>query len=324
MKPQKIELSYKTIVFTVIFLLSLLLLWSIRGILLLLFVCFIFAEALNPTVNRLVKAKIPRPLAIIIIYLIILAIFSFAIAGIIPGLVDQTSGLIDTLPRTISSIKIFGITADQIYPQFRLLETLPTNIATLTVSLFSDIFSGFIVLVVTFYLILEKKNFSKYALGLFGVKGQEKTEKIMLELETKMGSWVNAELFLMTVIGVLSYFGYIILGLNYALPLAIIAGLLEIVPSIGPTIATILAAIVGLSISPLTALLAIIWGIIIQQLEGNIIVPKVMRDNVGLKPLITIVLIAAGAKLAGVLGAILAVPTFLTLEVIIKNIINKK
>jgi predicted PurR-regulated permease PerM len=128
----------------------------------------------------------------------------------------------------------------------------------------------------------------------------------------------------MTSIGLLSYFGYLVLGLSYAIPLALIAGLLEIVPNIGPIIATTLAALVGLTISPLTALFAIIWGIVIQQAENNIIVPKVMKATVGLNPIITILTIATGAQLGGVGGALLAVPIYLTLETIISTLYNNK
>jgi len=96
--------------------------------------------------------------------------------------------------------------------------------------------------------------------------------------------------------------------------LAIIAGLLEAIPNIGPTIASILAGIFGLTVSPLTAVLAVVWGIVIQQVEGNFIVPKVMNHAVGIHPLITILLIAAGAKLGGVIGALIAVPLYLVAQ----------
>ena len=105
--------------------------------------------------------------------------------------------------------------------------------------------------------------------------------------------------------------------------MAIFAALLEAVPTIGPTLATIVASIVGFTISPLTGFLTIGWGIVIQQLENNIIVPKIMKQTVGFNPLITILLIATGAKLAGVIGAVLAVPLYLTIETIIKVLSDK-
>jgi predicted PurR-regulated permease PerM len=323
MKPQKIEISYKTIVFAVLFLISLVLIWQLRGIFLLLFLCFIFMQALNPTVSRLERLKIPRFVGILLIYFIILIGISFAAAGIIPALVEQTTSLIETLPNTISNINLWGIKPIDISSQFKLLENLPSNIATTLFSIFSNIVSVFVFFVLTFYLLIERKNLDKYAVSIFGQKNQDKVILIMNELEKRLGNWVNAQLFLMLTIGVLSYIGYLVIGLNYVVPLAIIAGLLEIVTNIGPTIATVIAAFVGLTVSPLTALMAIAWGIIVQQLENNFIVPKVMKATIGLNPLITILLIASGAQLGGVVGAVLAIPTYLTISTIV-SVLNKK
>lgn len=323
MKPKRIEISHKTIIFTVVFLLSLVVLWQIRSLILLLFISFVFMETLNPAVTRLEKFKIPRPVGILLLYIIILSLISFAVAGIVPIFVEQSAALIKSLPETLQNVKIFGNDAIDLSSQFKILENIPSSIAKTAVSIFSNILSGFVVFFLTFYLLLEKKNFPKYGLSIFGEKGKEKFLKIVDSLESRLGHWVNAEFFLMTVIGVLSYLGYLLLGLKYAVPLAIFAGLLEIVPALGPTIATIIAAIVGFSISPVTGFLTIAWGIIVQQLENSIIVPKIMKRSIGFNPLVTILLIATGAKLAGVVGAILAVPLYLTIEVIVK-VLSKK
>ncbi len=324
MNNKKIEISYKNIVFTVLFLLGLVVLWQIRTLIVLLFISFVFMEALNPAITRLEKYKIPRPLGILILYIIILSVISFVVAGIVPILTEQTTGLIQTLPQALKNIKIFGSDAIDLSSQFKILENIPGGIAKIAISIVSNVVSGFVILFLTFYLLLEKKNFSKYSLDIFGESGKEKFVVIIEKLETRLGSWVNAELFLMTIIGILSYIGYTILGLRYAVPLAIFAGLLEAVPSIGPTVATALAALVGFTISPLTGVLSVAVGTIIQQLENNIIVPRIMKQTVGFNPLVTILLIASGAKLGGVIGAILALPLFLTLQTIFKVLVEKK
>lgn len=321
---KKFEVSTKTVVFTVLFLLSLFLLWQVRALIVLLFISFVFMEAVNPAIVRLEKFKIPRPLAILIVYIIILAVISFAVAGIVPILVEQTAGLVQTLPGTLSNIKILGTNPIDLSSQFKILENLPGGIAKTAISLVSNIISAFVIMFLTFYLLLEKKNFPKYSLEMFGENGQKKAIAIIERLENRLGSWVTAEFFLMTIIGGLSYIAYLSLGLKYAVPLAIFAGLLEAVPSIGPTVATLVAALVGFTVSPLIGILTVIVGIVIQQLENNIIVPRVMKQTVGFNPLVTILLIAAGAKLGGVIGAILALPIFLTLETVVKVLMNKK
>ena len=325
MKVRKIEISPKTIVFTVCFLIALAFFWQIKDILVMLFISFVLMHAINPLVGQLQRIKLPRVLAIVIVYILVFGVIGFCIAGIIPILVEQTTGLIESFPQISQNITVFGqntfFTSNNIdlTSQFNFLETLPSNITKVAISAVSNLFSAFIVLVITFYLLLEKKNFPKYGDDFFGERGKTRFLKIMDNLESSLGSWVSAEFLLMTIIGVLSYFGYLALGLKYAVPLAIIAGLLEAVPNIGPMIATILAALVGLTVSPLIALFTLIFGILVQQLENNFIVPKIMKKTVGLNPLVTIVLIAAGGKLAGMGGALLAIPLFLTVQAIIRG-----
>lgn len=326
MKVRKIEISPKTIIFTVCFLLALVFFWQIRDILVMLFVSFVLMHALNPLVCQLQRIKIPRVLAIIIVYILVFGVLSFCIAGIIPILIEQTTGLINSLPQIAENIKIFNQNSFfsdnniDLTSQLKALETIPSNIVQIALSVGSNIFSALMIFVITFYLLLEKKNFPKYGDSFFGEKGKTKFFKIMDNLELSLGHWVSAELLLMTIIGLLSYFGYLALGLKYAVPLAIIAGLLEAVPNIGPIIATVLASLVGLTVSPLIALFTLIFGILVQQLENNFIVPKIMRKTIGLNPIITIILITAGGKLAGIGGALLAIPLYLTAQAIIKGL----
>lgn len=318
MKSSKIEISYKTIVFTVGFLILLALLWFVRDVLILFFICFMFMEAMNPSVVRLEKLKIPRLLAIMLLYVLILAVISFAVAGIVPAFIEQTNSLVKTLPELVKNTSFFGTSAIDLSSQFKLLESLPGNVANAIISVFGNIFSGFVVMMVTLYMLLERKNISKYTGHFFGEKWKHKSERILELLESRMGTWVNAMIMLMVIIGVLSYLGYLVIGLKYAIPLAIIAGLLEVVPTIGPTVAVILAGLIGLTVTPLTGLLAVIWGVVVQQLENNFIVPKIMKESVGLNPLVTIFLLIIGAKLGGIIGALLSVPIYLTIEVVVK------
>lgn len=320
MKIRKIEISHKTIIFTVAFLLAIAFFWQIKNILILIFVSFVLMEAVNPLVRQLEKLKIPRVFSILIVYILIITVISFAIAGIIPILIEQTAGLIDSLPQIIKSVKIFNENNIDLSSQFKILETIPSNIAKIAVSLASNIFSGLIIFVITFYLLLEKNNFSKYGDNLFGEKGKIKFLRIINNIESSLGHWVNAQFLLMLIIGLLSYVGYLVLGLKYAVPLAILAGLLEAVPNIGPIITTVIAGLFALTISPLTVLFTVIFGVLVQQLENNFIVPKIMRKTVGLNPLVTILLIITGSKLGGIIGALLAIPIFLTIQAIVKGL----
>jgi len=322
MAIKKVEISPKTIIFTVLFLISLALIWFIKDIIVLFFICLILMEAINPTIVHLERFKIPRFVATVLMYLLIITAIVLAFAGIIPILVEQTTGLIKILPNLIQNTSFLGIPTIDLSSQLKILETLPTNIANTALSIVSNVFSSIVILMITFYLILERKNLGTYSTRYFGESVGEKIKRIIDDLEVRVGNWVNAELLLMLLISILSFIGYSILGLKYAVPLALIAGLLEIVPTIGPIIAVILASIIGFTVSPTVGLLTILVGTIIQQLENSMIVPKIMKETCNINPVITILLLMVGARLGGVAGAILAVPIYMTVEVII-NVIKK-
>lgn len=318
MNLPSIPKSFKTFVYCVLFIIALWSLWIVKDIILLLFICFVLMEALNPTVNRLQKLGLPRPIAIVLIYVVVIALLSFTIAGIIPILISQTSELIRILPSTINNLNLFGFTAFDVSSQFKFLETIPTEVAKAVLSFVSNIFSAFVILVITFYLLVERPHLANHCIRISkNPKIKDLVIDIFCKLELKLGSWVNGEIILMSVIGIMSYIGYYLLGLPYALPLAIIAGLLEIVPNIGPIVTSVIAVLVGLTVSPFTAFLTVLLSIFVHQSENNFITPKIMKQAVGINPVITILTIATGAKLAGIGGALLAVPLYLILETII-------
>ena len=124
----------------------------------------------------------------------------------------------------------------------------------------------------------------------------------------------------MFIVGIMSYIGLIFLGVEFAIPLAFIAGLLEVIPNVGPTLSMIPAILVALGTSPVLALAVFALYFVIQQLENTIIVPKVFSKAVGISPLIVIVSLMIGFKIAGVSGAILSLPTVLFLEIIINDL----
>lgn len=324
--PKTIEISHRTVVFTVIFIAVVWLLIKISSIILGLFVSVLLMTALNPLVNRLVKFKIPRVLAILVVYVLLISLIGWGLAGIFPPLIDQTSNFIERLPSLLaraslwlSSFGIKNVNPDVLSGQFTQLGSLPANIVSFVVSVFSNIIAIFTVLVVTFYMLLERDQLNKYMIILFGDE-KEKRAKILIEkLELRLGGWVRGELILMTIIGLLTYLGLFLLGIPYALPLAIMAGILEIVPGIGPILSAIPGILLGLTVSPIMGLAVGALYFLIQQLENNLIVPNVMKRVAGVNPLVTMISIAVGLKLAGVLGAILAVPIIIVVHVFLSE-----
>ena len=150
----------------------------------------------------------------------------------------------------------------------------------------------------------------------FGEEKKHKAGKLIDLLETRLGGWARGELILMALVGVSTYVGLALLGIPFALPLALLAGLFEIIPYLGPIIAAVPAVLIGLSISPLMALATAALAFLIQQLENYIFVPKVMEKSVGVSPIITLIALAIGLRLAGIIGVVISVPVVITLQVL--------
>lgn len=321
---QKVEISPKTIVFTVFFLLSLYLVYFFRDVLAGLFVSVLLTTALNPIVTKLEEYRIPRPVGILLMYILLITFLAFTIGIIVPPLVTQTNNLLDTLPIESLSKKFAPIEVN--------LESLQliasqwgsfAQVGKVVTGAFSAVITFFTFLVITFYMLMERKNLHKHLVFIFGKDAEEgKAENFLSEVDKQIGGWVRGEFTLMVVIGVLTYIGLTLLGIPYALALAIIAGVLELVPNIGPIISAIPTIIIAAmsTQNPVMALFVAVLYLLVQQLENNFIVPKVMQSAVGIHPLVTILLIVIGLKLMGIPGAILAVPVYLVIKVFYKEL----
>lgn len=324
--PIKVEITYKTVIFTVLFLISLWFLVQVRQIIILIFLSIILLSALLKPVEWLNSKRIPRILSIILVYLVVAAIISFALGIIIPPLVSQTSDFISKLPQivgTINNYLIFykipvenlsSVIASQI-------KDIATNFISISTAIFSSIFLILTIFVFTFYLLLEWKSFVKLISSPFSGKQEKKVTNIIAKVEYGLGRWVRGQLALSVIVGVLSYIGLRILGIPYALPLALVAGIFEIIPIVGPIIASIPAILVGLTIAPIMGLAVAALFFIIQQLENNLIVPMIMSKVIGLQPPILIIALLVGAKLAGIGGAFLAVPMIVVGKIIVQELL---
>lgn len=322
--PRKVEISYRTIVFIAVFAISLWILFQIRQVILVLFIAIILMSALNPLVKRLEKLRLPRWLAILVIYLVVLIVLGVGLGGVVPPLIDQTSTLISKIPDFFRQFSIWGLDEKVISAQFSQLTAVPVNLVKFIIGIFSNIVEILALVVMTFYLLLERKNLDHYLVVLFGEDREKEIERMINIVESRLGSWVRGQLLLMLIVGVLNYIGFRIIGLEFAVPLAILAFLFEIVPNIGPTLAALPAILIALTISPFHALATAGWCLLVQQLENSIFVPRVMKKIVGVNPLISILSLAIGLKLAGIGGAVLAIPTFIVIQVIVGEIYSSK
>jgi len=324
-EPIRIEISYKTILFAAALVFAVWFLIQIKTILALLFISLILVSALHSPVDFLQKRKIPRALAILILYFLVGGFFAGVVSLIIPPFVEQTSNLIEKFPLILTEIAKF-ITFYQIPTQEIVSKItqefgpLGANFFKITVSFLSSIIGIITLIVFTFYLLLEWPKIVSLASSLFSGKEEKRIKKLLNDIEAGLGAWVRGEIILMIIVGMLSFVGLTLLQVPYALSLAVWAGLLEIVPIIGPILSAVPAVLVALLVSPVLAVAVVALYFIVQQLENHLIVPNVMRRAVGVNPLITILTLMVGAKLAGISGAVLSVPLVVLLKIILKDI----
>lgn len=321
MVPRKIDISHRTIVFIALFALSVWLLYLIRDLLLLLFVALIFTSALSPAVNFFVRLKLPKAVGILITYILVFSVVGGILAGILPPLVEQTGRLITTLPALLA--EKFNLTNfDKTIFQSE-IAALSKGVYGFALDLFSNLLTIVFLIVLTFYLLLEKENLQSRAASLV-IGYQERLERLFVAIEDKLGAWLRGQLLLSVIIGVLVYIGLTILGIPYALPLALFAGILEVVPVIGPIISALPAIGLAIIISPVLAGGVTAMYFVIQQLENHVIVPQVMKRAVGLNPLVVILAIAVGGRLLGLAGGILAVPITVVVQIIVADLLKER
>lgn len=321
MKNQKVDISHKTIFFITGFFALLWALYLIKDVIILLFIAIIFMSALSPVVEALEKIKIPKSLAIALIYIAVVALVGVLISFVVTPLLDQTANLITNLPQFMSRLLPENGVVDKSVLQQE-LGNVSKNALEFTLTIFSNVLGFISIAVLTFYLLLERENLDKLVSQFFTDK--ERVLKITQKIEEKLGAWMRGQIALSLIIGLAAYIGLTILGIPYALPLAILAGLMEVVPVIGPIISAIPAILIAYLISPFLALLVGVVYFVIQQLENHLIVPQVMNRAVGLNPLVVILAVAIGGRLLGISGALLAVPITVVAQIITESVLNKE
>ncbi len=328
-----LDYSTKVILRVVVILLSLAFLWLIRDIVIVVLLALVLASAMEPMVEYLTKFKIPRFVSVLGAYIIVIGFFGLLVTLLSPLVIDQAKVLSQNLPS-------YAVELQARYPSLTIffggtdLATIAQKIVTSNtgsdliygraLGLFNGIVALVTVLVISFYLVAADRGMKKFVADLVPTQYHDTITRLIEKIQHKMGLWVVGQLILSIFIFVLTYIGLTILGVDYALFLALIAGSLEIVPYIGPFVAAIPAVFFAMIQSPPLVIGVIILYVIIQKTEGYILVPKVMEKTVGTSPLVVLLSLLIGYKLAGILGILLAVPLAGAITVIIKEFFQEK
>ena len=307
----------------------------IVSVLVLLFLGILLAESIRPIANKLRTWKIPRGAAVMIVYFLLALVLTGLGLILVPPLVVQVREVDDLtleladwardeVPRLYQISVDFGFDDEVRELGSDLTSTITQLIGTLAVVPFQVL--GFLfgvvsVLVIGFFWMSATERLNRSVIALLPPKRATSVRNLAAELSQRAGGWVRGQVILMVFIGTVTFVGLFVLGVPYPLALATWASLMEIIPIIGPFLGAIPAVLVALIISPWLALATAILYVIVQQLENNILVPKVMERAVGLHPILVMVGVLAGGVLYGIVGIVIAVPLMAAMQVLIMRLL---
>ncbi len=324
------ELSFASIFKVVLVVVGLVVAWQIRDILLYCFLAILLAGVIYPFANWGLRFRIPKLVSVLCIYIGLFGVLALIVTLLVPALITQSQALVEVYGASLGNWAE-GIRDSKILEQLGIInpssaesgfaglqgqfQSLVGNAFSVVSSIFGGIAGFVVVLVLALYVIIEDSAIKKVFHHWVPKEYQEFATRLVWLVMQKLGSWMRGQLVLCLIIGSLSLIAFALLGVPYALLLAVIAGLFEFVPYIGPILAGIPAALIAFTVSPTLGLATIGAMIVIQQLENNLIVPKVMQKTVGLNPIVSIIAFLIGAKLFGVVGAIVSIPVAIAVEV---------
>ncbi|HYE22111.1 MAG TPA: AI-2E family transporter [Verrucomicrobiae bacterium] len=324
-----VEVSTLSILKVIFVLLLAWFLFSIREILLLILISVIISSAMDPLVDYLKKRRIPRGLSVLLVYIVFLSVLGLIIYLLIPPIAQQAgqiaeSDFIDKINSNLgkyrAQLEQYGIIENIENNVREWAGNLSTTLFRATQGIFTGLISTLTVLVISFYLTAEENGMKNLVKNLSPYKHQAYLMSLVNKIQKKMGYWVLGQIILSVIIFGLTFLGLTILKVDFALVLALIAGVLEIIPIIGPFIALIPAVFFAFLQNPPLALAVLVLYIVIQQLENHVIVPVVMSKSVGLNPILVIVGILVGGTLGGWIGAVIAIPIISSISIFLSDI----
>jgi len=338
MENRNIHISTGTVFKTILMVLAVWLLYVIRDVIVLLFISVILVSAMEPAVDYLQKKRIPRSLTVLGIYILLLVIIITAASFLVPPLIRQTEDFSQNFSQYSQKLgDSFGPISDfvqtnhinlgteQIVGQIGSgLNSLTQNIFSKTIGVFSGLVSVVVVFAMAFYMSVEENGIRNFIVSVMPIRHQEYVSGLTERIKNKIGRWMLGQLMVMFIIFLLDFVGLSIVGVPYALILGIFAGLMEIIPYVGPIISAIPGVTLGFIVSPTVGFLALLVYLLAHQFEGNVVVPIVMKKAVGLNPIAVILALLIGSKLAGVLGAVLSIPIAASISVYVRDAMENK
>jgi predicted PurR-regulated permease PerM len=337
-KQFSITITAGTVIKTVAILILVYALYYLRDVLLLILTAVVIASAIEPITSWFVDRKIPRILGVIIIYASVTATMVGLFYLVLPMLITDASNLIDTLPAYVEKVELYnpmkteflgGISVPSIKEVLGGLSNAASSATLNFVATLSGIFGGLVsfalIVVLSFYLSVQKDGVTNFLKIIVPDTHEVYVLDLWKRSQTKIGLWMQGQMVLSLLVSVLLFLVLALLGVRNALLLAILAGIFELIPVFGMILATIPALAISLADGGVSLMLIVLGAyILIQQFENHLFYPLVVKKIVGIPALFVIIALIIGAKLAGFLGILLAVPAAAVIMEILSDIEKNK
>ena len=344
---QSYNWSFRRVVWATLVLISVILgfwlLYRFNQVIFILFIAIVIGTLIRPAVAWLHQRGLPRMAGVILVYLLLFLLLTGFLLLLFPLIVEQGTTIAAAVPGYYQNLRQWVVNNPN---QFLagLSEFLPAALPTLKpvqqtgqemmasagqvagylTSLAKGVFTAIILLVLAFYWTLEGPRIIQSFLLLVPQGQRESISELISAMETRVGFYIAGQGILCLVIGIMALVAYLLIGLPNALVLALMAGVLEAVPMVGPLLGAIPAALVALSIAPDKLIWVIVATVVIQQLENSLLVPRIMSKAVGVNPFVTLLALFAFSSLFGLAGALMAIPIAAIIQLALNHFVFKQ
>jgi predicted PurR-regulated permease PerM len=315
------------------------LVWQVQEVLFLLVLAILLATAIEPLVKKLRRGPFTRGSGVLAVYTLIIVMIGLPAYVFVPSVVNQAADFTTALPDRLEQLRpvattlrptliatfVSGILDNAIVAVQRPQQPGQDQLVQAGTTAAHTLLSFVTVFVLAFYWLIERASIKRVVLRTVAARRARDVNTVWMEVEEKLGGWVRGQIILMLAVGAMAAAGYVGLGLPNPALLGVWAGLCEIVPMIGPFLAFAPAVLVALAVvDPTRAVLVALYALVIQQIETNVLVPRVMGSTVGVSPLTVLLGILIGAALAGLPGAFIAVPIAGAVQVILAHTLRSE
>lgn len=310
-------------------------LWQLSTLVLLLLSAIVIASAAEPGVQFFMKRKFPRPLAVVSVYALVLALLAALVWFFVPPMLSEASSLLAVLPQYLSQVKDFSVPfltnagGPTLTDTLSSLQNAFVNTGAGVLSFIASIFGGalyfMITIVISIYFSLQETGIDDFLRLITPEQHRDYVQSLWKRSQRKIGLWMQGQLLLSIIITVLLFLGLSLLGIPYALVLAIFAGVMELIPVFGSLVAAVPGIAVALVTGDLTTA-GIVAGLylVVNQFQAHLIYPLVVKKVVGVAPILVIIALIAGGQLAGFLGVLLSVPVAAAVQELVNDIQKRR